>query len=72
MRIKLVFDNWQRNGESVGNTSETIHLTEGDFHSGSTFMANIILTLDQRLELLAALAAGYTPVFWIDIDREGV
>lgn len=70
MKIKLVFDEWQRNGETVGNTSKTIHLTEGDFHSGCTFDGNIVLTKDQRLELLAALAAGYTPIFWIDIDRE--
>lgn len=71
MKIKLVFDDWHRNGKSLANTTEAISLSTADFHSGCTFMANIVLTVDQRLELLAALAAGYTPMFWIDIDREG-
>lgn len=66
MKIKLVFDDWQRNGKSVGNKIENLF----NFLPGCTFNGNIVLTKEQRLELLAAISAGYTPMFWIDIDRE--
>ena len=48
-----------------------INVSMGDFHAGCTFDGNIELTVSQRLELLAAIAAGYRPVFSVDIDRSG-
>lgn len=71
MKIKLVLDDWQRNGKSLANTTASVFLSTGDFPAGCTFNGTIKLTVDQRLELLASIAAGYRPVFWIDIDREG-
>lgn len=70
MKIKLILEDWQRNGKSIANTTECNMPFLNAFHSGCTFDGNIVLTKEQRLELLAAIAAGYTPVFWIDIDME--
>ena len=70
MKIKLILDDWRKNGDAVNPINEC-DLFDGDFHSGGTFDGSIELTVDQRLELLAAIAAGCRPVFWVDIDREG-
>jgi len=65
MKIKLVFEDWQKNGESVYSTANGIDLTLGDFHSGTTFNGEIELTKDQEEELNDAMAKGYYPVFWV-------
>lgn len=71
MKIKLILEDWQKNGKLLSNTNDGVFLSMGDFHAGCTFEGNIELTVDQRLELIGAIAAGYRPVFWVDIDREG-
>ncbi len=65
MKIKLVFDDWRKQGKSVGNTPEGVELTWNDFHSGSTFDARIDLDAWQEKELRDALKKAYRPVFWV-------
>lgn len=66
MKIDLVFYDWiKKGGKSVYSTIEGIHLSTGDFHSGSTFAGQILLDSEQEAELLQALDEGYEPVFWI-------
>ena len=65
MKIKLVFNDWQKDGGSIYNTEEGINLSMGDFHSGSTFDGEIIVNADQKLELEKAMEAGYQPTFWM-------
>ena len=65
MRIKLVFNDWQKNGKSIYNTEAGVHLSMGDFHSGSVFDGEIVVSADQKLELEKAMEAGYQPVFWV-------
>ena len=54
MRIKLVFDFWEENYAK---------LSEGKFHSGTTFDGAIYLDYEDAAELTAAIKQGYTPVF---------
>lgn len=66
MKIDLVFHDWiGKSGKSIYNTTEGIHLSTGDFHSGSTFAGQILLDSGQEAELLKAVGEGYSPVFWI-------
>ena len=65
MKIKLVFNDWQKRGKSIYNTEEGIILSMGDFHSGSVFDGEIVVSADQKLELEKAMEAGYQPVFWV-------
>ena len=69
MKIKLILDNWQKNGDAVNPINDS-NLFDGSFRTGSKFTGNICLTIGQRLELIAAIAAGYRPVFSVDIDRD--
>lgn len=63
MKVKLVFDDWTKDGESVYNTKLGIELSMGDFHSGSTFNAEIKLNKEQRSEIEKSIAAGFHPTF---------
>ncbi len=63
MKIKLVFLDWYNiQGESVYNSEKGIELSAGDFHSGSTFAADIDLDIESTQELQDALTSGYIPV----------
>lgn len=63
MRIKLVFDDWTKNGQSIYSTLDGIELSMRDFHSGTTFDGIIQLDIDQEDELRLALKQGYVPTF---------
>ncbi len=63
MKVKLVFDDWKLRGESIYGTLEGVALSEGDFHSGTTFNGEIHLDNEQESELHRALWAGFTPSF---------
>ena len=65
MKIELVFDEWRDKGESIYDREEAVRLSEGDFHSGSMFDAEIELDEDTAAELQAALKDGFTPVFYV-------
>jgi hypothetical protein len=65
MKIKLIFDDWKKQGKSVYNTEKGIELSNGDFHSGTTFDGIIELNQEQHEELKQALEEFYNPVFWI-------
>ena len=67
MKIKLVFNDWQKDGESIYNTEKGIDLSMGDFHSGSVFNGEIVVNAAQKLELEKAMKAGYQPVFWMSL-----
>ena len=74
MKVKLVFDRWQRyTPEGIVNLHETpegIELEMGDFHSGSTFPGSIDLPEYQADEMREAMKTGAEPVF-IAIDERG-
>lgn len=63
MKIRLVFDDWRLDGESIYSTLEGIELSMGPFHSGTIFDVEID-TYGVDDELAEALAAGYRPVFY--------
>ena len=65
MKIKLIFHDWIRDGESIYNTEEGVYLSFGDFHSGTTFNGTIELNTEQRAELLNAIQSGAHPVFMV-------
>lgn len=65
MKIKLVFEDWQKNGVSIYRTVTGRKLTRGDFHSGSAFNGEIELTKEQEEELNDVMAKGCNPVFWV-------
>ena len=65
MKIKLVFYDWRRGSKSVYNTEEGIELSMGNFHSGTTFDAEIELDSESEEELREFLESGATPVFYI-------
>ena len=63
MRIKLVFDDWRdKNNHSVYATEQGVALSNGDFHSGTTFEATI--ETDDAEWLREQLARGFVPVFY--------
>lgn len=41
MKVRLVFCDWVKNGQSIYETEEGIELSLGDFHHGTTFNADI-------------------------------
>ena len=64
MKIKLIFNTWEENYPE---------LSEGNFHSGTTFDGAIYLNNEDAAELTAAIKQGYTPVFSVilaDDERE--
>ena len=65
MKVKLVFDDWRRGSKSVYSTEEGVELSIGDFHSGTTFNAEIELNVEQEEDLKEALESGATPVFYV-------
>mgnify|MGYP001580239085 CR=1 FL=1 len=65
MKVRLVFEDWQRKGRSIYATEEGLRLSMGDFHSGSTFDATIEVDEEQAAELHRALSTGACPVFWV-------
>ena len=76
MRVKIVFDDWRFRGESIYQTEKGLELSSGDFHSGTTFDVELSLrgknipeNIDLEMELLAAIEAGYSPVFYL-VKRE--
>jgi hypothetical protein len=72
MKIALVFSGWvDRLGVNVSYTPEGAELSLGDFHGGSTFQAEIHLDPEQEAELRAALARGFSPEFWLSLDKGG-
>lgn len=67
MKIKLIFDDWKLKGKSVYSTPAGAELSNGDFHSGTTFAGEIELTDEQTYELRLALMAGFRPCFWVTL-----
>ena len=65
MKIKLVFDDWQKEGKSVYCTPKGTELSMGDFHSGTTFEGEIKLDSGAEAEIKEAMALGYQPIFWL-------
>lgn len=64
VKIKLVFTDWQDSDyKSIYNTEEGVELSKCEFHSGTTFTADIDLHPDEILELEIARAKGFRPVF---------
>ena len=62
MQIKLIFNFWEENCPE---------LSEGNFHSGTTFNGVICLNNEDAAELTAALKQGYTPVFSVMLEEGG-
>ncbi len=65
MKINLVFKEWKKKGKSFGVTSETIKLSNQNFHSGASFPGSIYLDAWDEKELREALEKGYQPVFLV-------
>lgn len=63
MKVALVFDDWRKCGKSVYQTSVGVDLSMGQFHSGTTFEADIALDQEGATELASALRNGLTPVW---------
>ena len=64
--VALIFDDWRDwrdSRQSIYGTAIGLSLSSGDLHSGSTFRATITVDPDTAEELMAALDAGYQPVF---------
>lgn len=62
MKVKLVFDDWKNHGRKVKG-EEYVRLSEHDFHSGTTFDAEVFLDDEQRRELLGFCDEGFQPTF---------
>lgn len=67
MNIKLIFEDWRKNGKSVYNTVEGLRLTKGSLHHGTTWGGTIDFDFDDEAEIKEALSKGYKPVFIIDM-----
>jgi len=65
MKIKLVFDGWQKDGEDISSSEKGFSLSLGPFHSGTTFDAEIKLEWWEEKEIIEAIKNGYTPTFYI-------
>lgn len=63
MKAKVIFWDWTKHGKSIYQTEEGVELSSRDFHSGSTFNAEITLNEEQEAEMKEALAEGYEPLF---------
>jgi len=62
LNIKLVFQDWQdKKGLSVYGTS----LSDGQFHSGTTFRGAIYLDAEDEQEFKKAITEGNHPVFYV-------
>jgi hypothetical protein len=69
-KVDLVFADWQRDGYSVYNTERGIELSNGDFHSGTTFECAIHMGREEFEELCKAISEGYEPLFRVYIPPE--
>ena len=70
MRVKLVFHDWiDKDQKSVYSTEEGIELTMGSFHHGTVFEGQLYLKPGDDQELKEAVEAGYTPVFYVVIEK---
>jgi len=67
MKVKLVFSDWKKNGQSVYGEKAGIILSIGDLHSGSTFEATIDLPYEEELRIKQALKEGYYPEFYVSL-----
>ena len=65
MKIKLIFMDWRKKGNSIYSTEEGWGLSMGEFHGGTTFEGTIKLDKEQTIELNRAIEVGYQPCFWI-------
>jgi len=65
MKVKLVFDDWRRKGQSVYGKPAGVELAMGHFHSGTTFDGEIELDDGDARELLMAMSRGFTPIFYV-------
>jgi len=64
LAVSLVFADWLgKDHRSVYSTEAGVGLSMGQFHSGTTFEGAVRLDPDDRAELEAAMASGYTPMF---------
>lgn len=66
MKAKLVFNDWQRNGQSIYNTEEGIDLSMGDLHSGTIFHCDVTFDVDAEhiaKELAQATKSAAVAVF---------
>ena len=69
MKIKLIFTDWLSNGKSIYNTEKGVDLSMGQFHSGTTFDAEIDLDQDDVDDLEECIRSGYTPVFEVALPK---
>ena len=67
MKIELIFEDWQRDCRSIYNTQEGMILSNGTFHSGSTFNGTIELHIEDEEELRNAIDNGFDPIFRISL-----
>ncbi|MCK4626293.1 MAG: hypothetical protein KAV00_13325 [Phycisphaerae bacterium] len=72
MEIKLIFQDWTREGSSIYEKEEGVKLSLGDFHSGTTFDAEVHLDIEQERELRLALATSAVPVFSVAAAGDGI
>lgn len=64
MKVRLVFADWQnQNFNSVYQTEEGIELSKRNFHSGSTWQAEVEMNETEAEELKQAQARGFRPIF---------
>ena len=70
MKLKLVFDDWQKDWKSVYNTEEGVDLSLRSFHAGTTFNAEIQLDQYEEEELKKALSNGFVPFFYVIEDTK--
>ena len=61
-----VFQDWLGPDGQSAYGMDGPRLSDGDFHHGSTFQADLILDEEQTAELLRHMAAGFRPVFWLN------
>jgi hypothetical protein len=65
IRVKLVFHDWVRLGNSIYNTEEGLELSSGDFHSGTTFKGEIELDEWNAFDLVEAFKKNAWPAFYL-------
>ena len=69
MKCKLIFHDWRNaRGESMYQTEQGVQSSMGDFHGGSTFDAEIVLTPDQEDDLTTSLKHGAIPIFRLVVE----
>lgn len=69
MKVELVFQDWQRDGQSIYGTELGVELSLGDFHGGTVFDAEINLDADQKDDLRYAIENGAVPIFRLCVNE---